>query len=112
MMNYILGGGSFTSRLMREIRVKRGLSYSVQSIIRFRKNTGIFLAFAQTKYETTDSALSLLLENTGLMSEEMVTDEEIKWTNESIKNSYIFEFDTPQSILNKYSRKTEYLWTI
>ncbi len=103
MMNYILGGGSFNSRLMREIRVKRGLSYAVQSVIRFRKNTGIFIAYAQTKNETTDSALSLLLENIELISKDTVSDEELKWTKESIKNSYIFEFDSPMNILNKYT---------
>lgn len=103
VMNYILGGSSFTSRLMREIRVKRGLSYAVQSIMRFRKNTGVFIAYAQTRHETTDRALSLLSENINLMREQRVTDEELRWTKESIKNSYIFEFDTPQIILNKYT---------
>ncbi len=101
-MDYILGGSSFTSRLMNEIRVKRGLSYSVQSILRFRKKTGIFIAFAQTKNETADTALSLILENIKLMTEQPVSDEELKLTKESIRNSYIFEFDTPENLLNKY----------
>ncbi len=103
MMNYILGGGSFNSRLMKEIRVKRGLSYSVQSVIRFRKNTGVFIAYAQTRNETADTALSLLLENINIMAKDPVLDDELQWTKESIKNSYIFEFDTPLSILSKYT---------
>ncbi|MCU0821189.1 MAG: insulinase family protein [Spirochaetes bacterium] len=101
-MDYILGGSSFTSRLMNEIRVKRGLSYSVQSVMRFRKKTGIFIAFAQTKNETAGTALSLILENIKLITEEPVSDDELKWTKESIRNSYIFEFDTHENLLNKY----------
>ncbi|MDY6935963.1 MAG: pitrilysin family protein [Spirochaetota bacterium] len=102
IMNYILGGGSFNSRLMKEIRVKRGLSYAVQSIIRFRRDTGVFLAYAQTKNDTVDLALSLLMENIGLMMDEPVLDEELKWAKEAIMNSYIFEFNTISNVLGKY----------
>ncbi|MBN2401789.1 MAG: insulinase family protein [Spirochaetes bacterium] len=103
LMNDILGGSSFNSRLMHEIRVKRGLAYAVQSVVRFRKHTGVFLAYAQTRSETADTALSLMLENIENMSKYHVKDEELKLAKDSIKNSYIFEFDTPASILRKYS---------
>ena len=67
-MNDILGGSDFNSRLMQEIRVKRGLAYAVQSVIRARKNTGVFLAYAQTRFESADTALSLMLDNIKQMS--------------------------------------------
>jgi len=63
IMNFILGGGSFNSRLMTEIRVKRGLAYAVQSITKFRFKTGVFLAFAQVENKTLGVALGLLNEN-------------------------------------------------
>lgn len=103
IMNYILGEASFNSRLIKEIRVRRGLSYAVQSVIRFRRNTGIFLAYSQTKNETTDLTLSLMLDNIRLMAKDPVSDEELNWTKDSIRNSYIFEFDTPLNVLNKYA---------
>jgi zinc protease len=103
LMNDILGGSDFNSRLMHEIRVKRGLAYAVQSTIRFRKNTGIFFAFAQTRNDTVDTALSLMLENIEQISKFQVKNEELKLAKDSIKNSYIFEFDTPSNILKKYS---------
>ena len=103
LMNDILGGSDFNSRLMREIRVKRGLAYAVQSVIRFRKNTGIFFAYSQTRNESADTALSLLVENIEQMANYQVKNEELKLAVDSIKNSYIFEFDTPASILKKYS---------
>jgi zinc protease len=102
VMNYILGEGSFNSRLMQEIRVKRGLSYSAGSTIRFRKNTGLFISYAQTKTEMADTTLSLLKENILRMGEHPVTDDELKWARESISNSYIFGFDTTLSVLEKY----------
>ncbi|MDY6969258.1 MAG: pitrilysin family protein [Spirochaetota bacterium] len=102
IMNYILGGGSFNSRLVREIRVKRGLAYSVQSVIRFRYNTGIFLAFAQTRNEKAGETLELMLNNLQLMGEKQITQKELKWAKESIINSYIFKFDTLSSILSRF----------
>lgn len=102
LMDYILGGGSFTSRLMHEIRVKRGLAYAVQSVIKFRKNTGVFIAFAQTNTESSDDTLSLLIENIEKMTTSEVEDEELKLAKDSIKNSYIFEFATPMDVLDQY----------
>lgn len=102
LMDNILGGGSFTSRLMQEIRVKRGLAYSVQSVIRFRKKTGVFLAFAQTNTESADKTLKLLKENIKGMSVAEVESKELKLAKDSIRNSYVFEFATPADILNQY----------
>ena len=102
VMNYILGGGSFNSRLMREIRVKRGLSYAVQSILRHRKKAGVFFAYAQTNYEKVDITLSLLLENIRRIAEERISSDELRFARESINNSYIFEFDTSLNILSKF----------
>jgi predicted Zn-dependent peptidase len=102
LMNYILGGGSFTSRLMYEIRVKRGLAYSVFSVLRNRRNTGVFISFVQTRNETVREALTIMNENINKMQKEPVTDEELKWAKESIKNSYIFRFNTIYDILGNY----------
>ncbi len=49
--NTLLGGG-YTSRLNQEIRLKRGLSYGASSTLSTRRNSGIFLASAQTKNES------------------------------------------------------------
>ena len=49
--NTLLGGG-YTSRLNQEIRLKRGLSYGANSTLSTRRNSGIFLASAQTKNES------------------------------------------------------------
>ncbi|HQO01332.1 MAG TPA: pitrilysin family protein [Spirochaetota bacterium] len=102
VMNYILGEGSFNSRLMQEIRVKRGLSYSTGSVMRSRKETGLFLAYAQTKTELADTTFSIMVDNIRKMEKEPVTAEELSWTNESLKNSYVFEFNTTGNMLGKF----------
>jgi zinc protease len=101
-MNYILGGGSFNSRLMTEIRTKRGLSYSTASVVRFRKETGLFLAYAQTRDDAAAFTLKLMIDNINEMKTKEVTHDELTWMRLSIENSYIFEFDTPRNILSKY----------
>jgi len=102
VMNYILGEGSFNSRLMQEIRVKRGLSYSVASIIKPRRETGVFIAYAQTKNEQADATLALLVENVRKMAKCPVSRDELAWAKRAIVSSYIFEFEMPLSLLGKY----------
>ena len=63
LMNYVLGGGSFNSRLMEEIRVRRGMAYAVQSVYRPRSGTGVFLAYAQTENRHAAEVLGLLAGN-------------------------------------------------
>ncbi len=94
--NYILGGGSFNSRLMREIRAKRGLAYSTYSVNYFNKSYGRFAAASGTRVDQTTLALSLMLS----MIEDMkngVTEEELALAKDAILNSHVFQFEDPQS---------------
>jgi len=102
IMNDVLGGGSFTARLMTEIRVKRGLAYAVQSILRLRRETGVFLAFAQVENSTAGEVLGLLKGNIRKMAREKVSGGELAWARNAISNSFIFQFDTPMNILSNY----------
>ena len=58
--NYILGGGGFVSRLMNEVREKRGLAYSVYSYFMPLKQPGAFQIGLQTKKEQADEALQVV----------------------------------------------------
>ena len=102
LMNFILGGGSFNSRLMYEIRVKRGLAYAVQSVVRFRYGTGVFLAFAQTENSSVAEVFNLMYENIEAMSSSPVKDSELAWAKKSLRNSYVFNFDTSLNVLGNY----------
>jgi len=60
--NHGLGGSGFTSRLMKEVRVKRGLSYSVYSYFIPMQEEGPFLLGLQTKLSQTDEAIKVARE--------------------------------------------------
>ena len=60
--NYTLGGGGFVSRLMREVREKRGYAYDVHSYFAPRKLEGPFQIGLQTRREQTDDALKVVHE--------------------------------------------------
>lgn len=102
IMNYVLGGGSFNSRLISEIRVKRGLAYAVQSVIKGRNRIGVFLTYAQTENRDAGEVLSIMTENIDKLSRENMRPDEIEWAKKAISNSYIFQFDTPLNILSNY----------
>jgi zinc protease len=57
--NHGLGGSGFTSRLMKEVRVKRGLSYSVYSYFISMREAGPFLLGLQTKNSQIDEAIKV-----------------------------------------------------
>ncbi|MGQ0593201.1 MAG: M16 family metallopeptidase [Gammaproteobacteria bacterium] len=58
--NHVLGGGGFISRLYKEVREKRGLSYSAYSYFQPMRVAGPFIAGLQTSFEQADQALSVM----------------------------------------------------
>ncbi len=100
--NYILGGGSFVSRLTREIRTKRGLAYYAYSYNLFGANYGRFIASCGTRSDAVHESLALMLrEIKGITSIKM---EELQLAKEAILNSLIFQFDTSAKILSQKVR--------
>jgi predicted Zn-dependent peptidase len=104
VLDFILGG-SFTSRLMMEIRTNRGLAYNVGS--RFdvgRRFTGSFIAETETRADATLKVIDLM---TGIISgirTELVSEQELKLAKESIINSFLFGFTSPASIVLQQAR--------
>lgn len=58
--NHILGGGGFVSRLMQEVREKRGFAYSVHSAFAPRVQAGPFMIGLQTQRAQADDALKVV----------------------------------------------------
>ena len=77
VMNYILGGGGFSSRLVNDIRDKRGLAYSVSSGFTSRRYPGSFQVAVQTKNPSAMTAVKLVLENMRKMKDNRVSDQEL-----------------------------------
>lgn len=102
VMNYILGGGSFTSRIKSTVRSDKGLAYTVGSRYETGEpDRGVFYAFCYTKSESTHKAMRLMLDEVERIRQGGVTDEELANAKDSYINSYVFEFTTPREIVQR-----------
>ena len=105
VMNFILGGGGFNSRMMREIRSNRGLAYSVYSYFQVgRRLPGPFIAGTETKSSTTLAVVRLLRDEMERMRREPVTAEELHLAQESLVNSFVFAFTDSHEVVSQQLR--------
>jgi zinc protease len=100
VVNHILGGGSFSSRLYDEIREKRGLAYGVYSYLMPMRRSAMFMASTQTQAESTREALELIEAQIARMANEGPTAEELAKAKAYLKGSYALNFDTSTKIAN------------
>jgi predicted Zn-dependent peptidase len=102
IMNYILGGGSFTSRLTSRVRSDEGLAYSVRSSFSTSsRDYGLFTASTQTKSATAYRALEIFFEEFELIRKGIPTQDEFDSARDSYINNFIFQFDSPGEIVNR-----------
>src|SRR5262249_6814350 len=94
VVNHILGGGSFTSRLYDQVREKRGLAYGVYSYLLTLRHAAMFMASTQTAAESTKEALDIIQSQTDRMIKDGPTDDELGKAKAYLKGSYALNFDT------------------
>lgn len=100
VMNYILGGGGFSSRTLDSIRNERGLAYSVYSYFSAEKGHGTFELVMQTKNETALEAIRIAKAEIRRMREELVTGEELSDAKDYLTGSFPLRFDTNRKVAN------------
>jgi zinc protease len=100
VMNYILGGGGFSSRAMNAIRNERGLAYSVYSYFGADKGRGIFELVMQTKNETALEAIHIANTEIRRMREQPVTEQELADAKDYLTGSFPLRFDTNRRVAN------------
>ncbi|HXV48767.1 MAG TPA: pitrilysin family protein [Candidatus Binatia bacterium] len=98
VMNYILGGGGFSSRVMDSIRNERGLAYSVYSYFGADKSHGSFQFVMQTKNETAAEAIRLAREEVQRIREQPVSAQELDDAKNYLIGSFPLRFDTNRRI--------------
>ena len=97
--NFILGGGSFTSRLMNRVRSDEGLAYSVYSSVgNDYRDTAMVTIALQTKVESVEFALKLIREVVNEFAEQGPTEEELAQAKKSLIESLPSLFDSPEAI--------------
>jgi zinc protease len=107
VMNRILGGGGFSSRLLETIRVQKGLAYSVYTNFLAHKFPGSFQLVLQTKNESASLAIQLALEEMERLKKEMVSEEELETAKKYLIGSFPLRLNT-QSKLAAFLAQVEY----
>jgi len=100
VVNHILGGGSFTSRLYDEVRDKRGLAYGVYSYLLPLRHSALFMVSTQASAERTAEAVELIESLVRRMAEDGPTEDELAKAKSYLKGSYALNFDTSAKIAN------------
>lgn len=99
--SFILGGSGFGSRLMEEIRVKRGLAYSAYGYVSQNKSHSYFTGYLQTKNESANEAVKLVKELVKDFVKSGVTKEELESAKKFLLGSEPLRTETLSSRLNR-----------
>lgn len=102
VVNDVLGGGSFSSRIVETIRNDRGLAYFAGSF--FQAGTtmpGAFLGISLTQADSTTVALDLLLKEIKGIREAEMGPQELATAKNSRLKSEVFEYDSPEEIVDR-----------
>ncbi len=98
LVNHILGGGSFTSRLYDQVREKRGLVYGVSSYMMNLRHAPLFMVSTQTSADQTREALELIEQEIAKMVADGPTEAELAKAKAYLKGAYALNFDTSTKI--------------
>ncbi len=117
--NYVLGGGGFVSRLTREVREKRGLSYSAYSYFNPMAQSGPYMAGLQTRKDQSDEALQVVRDTIAAFLRDGPTEAELKAAKDNLVGGFALRIDNNRKILENiaaigfYRMPLDYLdtWT-
>jgi zinc protease len=101
VLNYILGGGGFASRLMEEVREKRGLAYSVYSYLYPLDHGALFMGGVATKNDALEKSLTVITNELSRLSENGPSEEELENAKRYLTGSYPLRFDTSSKIASQ-----------
>ena len=103
IMNYILGGGGFSSRLMDSIRDNKGLAYDVHSSVAAQKEPGRFEITIQTKNESANEVIAEALKEVRRIQAEPVSEKELADAKAYLTGSFPLRMDTSAKIAGMLS---------
>jgi zinc protease len=100
VMNYLLGGGSLSSRLFAELREKRGLTYGISTQLTPMQHAAVWGGEFATRNEKVGDALAALRETLKAFSEKGPTDAEMKQAKQFLTGSFVLALDSNHDIAN------------
>ncbi|HMK43939.1 MAG TPA: pitrilysin family protein [Dissulfurispiraceae bacterium] len=98
VMNYILGGGGFASRLMQKIRDEMGLTYSISSSFSVNQEPGTFSIIVQTKNATAGAVIQEMHRQLLRIRSEQVSEQELQDAKAYLTGSFPRRFETSRKI--------------
>ncbi len=98
IVNHILGGGAFSSRLYQEVREKRGLAYSVYDSLVWLKHTALFLGGTATRADRTGETVGLIEKEIHRLAESGPTADELAKAKAYLNGSFALNLDTSSKI--------------
>ena len=101
IVNHILGGGSFSSRLYREVREKRGLAYGVSDSLVWLNRTALLLGHTATRADATGQTIEIVEHEIRRIAEEGPTEEEFVKAKTYLKGSFALGLDTSNRIASQ-----------
>lgn len=98
IVNHILGGGSFSSRLYQEVREKRGLAYSVSDSLMWLDHAALFLGTTATRDDRTGETLDLIQSEIRRLAENGPTTEELAKAKAYLNSAFALNLDTSSKV--------------
>ncbi|MCL2689526.1 MAG: insulinase family protein [Chitinispirillia bacterium] len=101
LANYILGGGSFSSRLMKTVRSRQGQVYDISSYLVAERRFGAFRISTNTQNQSAAEVYSAVLEEYGRFCEHGVTAEELENAKKFVIGNIAFQLEGISSVVDK-----------
>jgi zinc protease len=101
VVNHILGGGTFSSRLYHEVREKRGLAYGVYNSLVWLQHAAVMLGGTATRADATGKTIEVIENELQIMAKEGPTEEELTKAKTYLKGSFALGLDTSSKIASQ-----------
>ncbi len=96
--NHILGGGSLSSRLYREVREKRGLAYSISQSLLWMDHSALFVGTTGTRADRAGESIEAINKEIQRFAENGPTPKELDEAKSYVKGSQMLELDTSSKL--------------
>ncbi len=101
ILNHVLGGGSFSSRLYREVREKRGLAYGIFDTLVWLNHSAILIGGTASRADATRETLDVIESEIRIIAKEGPTEEELNKAKTYLKGSFALGLDTSTKIASQ-----------
>jgi zinc protease len=98
IVNHILGGGSFSSRLYQEVREKRGLAYGVSDSLTWFEHASVLIGGTATRSAVTGEAIGIIEAEIHRLAEAGPIEQEVADAKSYLEGSYALGLDTSAKV--------------